>query len=231
MLKKLATIAVMLFMSLVSHGDTTEVKDLLLMEAHAYRLTSDVSILALQEGAKRYHQRLDNTINSGDQLAVRLQPRWPAVSGQWQKSTEFVNAQREIAATNSDVNFTNDLDAVQKQLYTKIDAAKAELAIEEISGADYAANSALIALEKMVAGYMFFNINVFGGLAVTDLQMKQNAELFRDAIARMEGQDALKKQIQGKWTFIEKTLLNYNQQSATFIVMKTTDNIRELLSV
>ncbi|WP_419812063.1 hypothetical protein [Bacterioplanoides sp.] len=206
-----------------------DVKNLLQLEAHAYQLTSDISILALQQGGDRYHQRLNQTIASGDATADKLSQRWPQVSSQWQQSVRFTNDQRQSAADNSDVNLTNGLEAVQQLLYQAIHTAKSELSVEEISSENYATYEALVLLEKMVAEYMFFNLNVFGGMAAVNTQMAENAASFRDAVSRMTAAEGIKQQVLRKWNFIEKTLLNYNNQSATFIVMKTTDKIREML--
>lgn len=206
-----------------------DVKNLLQLEAHAYQLTSDISILALQQGGDRYHQRLNQTIASGDATADKLSQRWPQVSSQWQQSVRFTNDQRQSAADNSDVNLTNGLEAVQQLLYQAIHTAKSELSVEEISSESYATYEALVLLEKMVAEYMFFNLNVFGGMAAVNTQMAENAASFRDAVSRMTAAEGIKQQVLRKWNFIEKTLLNYNNQSATFIVMKTTDKIREML--
>lgn len=208
-----------------------DVKNLLQLEAHAYQLTSDISILALQQGGDRYHQRLNQTIASGDAAADKLSQRWPQVSSQWQQSVRFTNDQRQSAADNSDVNLTNGLEAVQQLLYQAIDTAKSELSVEEISSESYATYEALVLLEKMVAEYMFFNLNVFGGMAAVNTQMAENAASFRDAVSRMTAAEGIKQQVLRKWNFIEKTLLNYNNQSATFIVMKTTDKIREMLQI
>lgn len=206
-------------------------KDLLTLEAHAYRLTADISILALQEGGQRYQRRLDNTISSGNAVAERLRSHLPTVARQWQVSTEFVQQERAVAAANSDVNFTNDLEAVQNKLYQKIQQAKEKLSLEELNQSEAAALVAMIALEQMVAEYMYYNINVFGGHAVTSSRMADNAATFRDSVAQITGHDTNRKAIEAKWRFIEKTLLAYNQQSAAFIVMKTTDKIRSLLPV
>ena len=103
---------------------TERAKDLLLLEAHAYRLTADISILSLQEGGQRYQRRLDDTITSGNSVAERLRSQLPSVARQWHFSTEFVQQERAVAAANSDVNFTNDLAAVQRKLYQKIQQAK-----------------------------------------------------------------------------------------------------------
>jgi len=206
-------------------------RDLLLIEAHAYRLTSDISILALQEGGRRYQQRLDGTISSGSEVAARLKDDLPRVSKQWQISVNFIQDNREVAASNSDVSFTNDLERVQGSLYERILQAKAEMSLEALNQSDRASLIALIALEQMVAEYMYYNINVFGGHAITDSKMSDNAALFRDSVAQITEHDSRRKAIEAKWKFIEKTLLNYNEQSATFIVMKTTDKIRSLLPV
>lgn len=230
MLKRLITLLVFFACFTSSHANE-EVSNLLLMEAHAYQLTADISILALQEGGDRFQRRLDQTIDEGGLVASSLKSRWPAVDERWHHSTRFANEHRLVAAQNSDVNFANGLEAVQGLLYSAIDSAKAELAVEDITSESYAVYEALIALEKMVAEYMFFNVNVFGGFGVMSSEMEANALLFRDALERISDNGQVKKQVLRKWNFIEKTLLNYNNQSATFIVMKTTDKIREMLPV
>lgn len=216
-------------MSLPALANAENTKDLLNLEAHAYRLTADISILALQEGGRRYEQRLDQTIHSGNQLADKLRSRWPGVARQWQISAEFMQEKRGVAAANSDVSLTNDLEAVQNKLYEKIQQAKAELTTENLAASDTAALVALIALEHMVAEYMYYNINVFGGHAITNSNMQDNAVRFKQSVTSIESKADVSKRILAKWRFIEKPLLDYNQQSATFIVMKTTDNIRKLL--
>ena len=147
------------------------------------------------------------------------------------KKTKWIYGNGQMLMEKVDVNFTNDLAAVQRKLYQKIQQAKEKLSLEELNQSTAAALIAMIALEQMVAEYMSYNINVFGGHAVTDSRMADNAVVFRDSVAQITGHDANRKAIQAKWHFIEKTLLNYNQQSATFIVMKTTDKIRALLPV
>lgn len=216
--------------SLSGMASTETARNLLSLEANAYRLTADISILALQEGGRKYQKRLDQTIATGNALAADLSSRWPGITRQWQVSAAFMQEKRAVAAANSDVSFTNDLEAVQGKLYEKIHQAKLELLAENLRESDVASLVALIALEQMVAEYMYYNINVFGGHAITNSRMKDNATLFRKSVAQIENQDSERSAIQAKWRFIEKTLLNYNQQSATFIVMKTTDKIRGLLS-
>lgn len=220
---------VLVGVNLSVNANTQDTRNLLTLEAQAYRLTADISILALQEGGPRYQRRLDNTIASGNDVAVQLQQRWPGVTRQWQVSAEFVEDRRVVAAANSDVSFTNELEAVQNKLYAKIQQARNELSSEEFDPNEAAALVALIAMEQMVAEYMYYNINVFGGHAITNSRMADNASLFRNSVARIGDEDNRRKTIEAKWRFIEKTLLDYNQQSAAFIVMKTTDKIRSLL--
>lgn len=218
-------------LSLNALAGAENTRDLLTLEAYAYRLTADVSILALQEGGPRYQKRLDNTMSSGSEVAERLRSHLPTVARQWQVSIDFVEKERAVAAANSDVNFAIDLENVQNRLHGKIRQAKEKLNPEELGQSELSALAAMVALEHMVAEYMFYNINVFGGHAVTELTIADNAALFRESVARIEGHDSVRKSIQAKWQFIEKTLLKYNEQSAAFIVMKTTDKIRSLLPV
>ncbi|ASP40185.1 hypothetical protein CHH28_16545 [Bacterioplanes sanyensis] len=200
--------------------------DLLLFEALAHRSTADASLIFLRQGDGLSRQRLQATLLAADDQAALLRRDWPELVQAWQASRTFIEQNLEIAANNADVRFPVNLDGHQQALYADIVQAQQQ-ADSSGNQQQLAMLQALTALEQVVAGYLYFNINIFGGLSVTDNTIETAAEKFTQALPALPAN--LRQRLQRKWQFVEKAILDYNQSSAVFIVRRTTDSMREMI--
>ncbi|GGY33685.1 hypothetical protein GCM10011297_03360 [Bacterioplanes sanyensis] len=198
--------------------------ELMRLHAMAYKVTADASLISLRQGDAMSRQRLAQTLQATQTQVDALASQWPQLGEQWQLSREFIEANIELAAANGDVRYPVNLDERQQALYQAIEQAR-----EQNQGAnERAVLRALIALEQTVAGYLYFNINVFGGLSATDNIIETATQSFRQALPGLP--EPLRQRVERKWSFIEGAVLDYNQNSAVFIVRRTTDSIRDMLS-
>ena len=197
-------------------------RDLTLFEANAYHLSTAVAVLALQQAAPKAQKQLDTVIARGNQLLQSKQ--WPLIAQQWQESLAFIAEKRDIAAAGSEAGFPNELLVVQGKLYAAIEQRSASASDRNDASTR---DMALLTLEMITAEYMLFNINIFGGHAVIEASIEHNVALFRDELAALKAQDSdLGKDLMRRWTFVEGTILDYNNRSAPFIVLRTADGLR-----
>lgn len=202
-------------------------QQLLTLEALAYKTTADASLVSLRQGDGLSRQRLQQTLIDTDKQVNELAGQWPQLADQWRSSRRFIEKNLEVAASNGDVRYPVNLDEQQQALYKAIRLAKD--GNEAAADADVRAMlQTLSALEQMVAGYMYFNINVFGGLSVTDNTIEAAAQRFRQLLPSLPAD--INRKLQGKWQFVEKAILDYNNNSAVFIVRRTTDSMRDILT-
>lgn len=203
-----------------------KVKQRLLLQALAYRSSAEFSLYSLQHGDSKSAQRLDAVLAQGQDLANRLKATWPELAPAWQEVTQFVNTDRTVAAKGEDVNFPIRLTQNYEKLYSILNGSIPDASV--LDNETRRILNMLDNLENIVSSYLFFNISFFGGLAVTDTGIEQRNKLFKALNSELEDAQ-LRTQIERKWTFLEATLLAYNERSAVFIVTRTCDSIRELL--
>ncbi len=202
------------------------VRQRLLLQALAYRSSAEFSLYSLQHGDRKSAQRLDTVLAEGQASANALKPIWPELAPAWQEMRQFVDGNREIAAKAEDVNFSIRLDENYNKLYAVLDGTIPDTSV--LDNETRRILNMLDSLEHMVSAYLFFNINIFGGLSVMDTGIEQQNKLFKALTAELDDTE-LRTQVERKWGFLENTLLAYNERSAVFIVTRTCDSIRELL--
>lgn len=202
------------------------VRQRLLLQTLAYRSSAEFSLYSLQHGDQKSAQRLDRVLAEGLALANTLKSTWPELAPAWHRMTQFVDSNREIAARADDVNFSIRLDENYKNLYAIFNSSIPDASV--LDNETRRILNMLDSLEHMVAAYLFFNINIFGGLSVTDTGIEQQNALFKAQTAQLEDTE-LRTQVERKWAFLESTLLAYNERSAVVIVTRTCDSIRNLL--
>lgn len=201
-----------------------QIKQLLSLHALAYRLLGEVSFYSLQQGGGQTEQRLDRVIQLGNELIQGMaQPN--SLAKPWQEVVFFIEEHKSVAAAMSDINFITDLERHHRPLLNAI--ATAQTQYDDATVANYKTQRAQLALEHMIAEYMYFNINVFGGHAVTGTEIQNNNRLLKSLFKELPITEDQKNDLQRKWSFIERTVLNYNKTSAHFIVMRTADSVRE----
>ncbi len=202
------------------------VRQRLLLQTLAYRSSAEFSLYSLQHGDRKSAQRLDTVLAEGQTLANALKPNWPELAPAWQEMTQFVNDNRALAAKAEDVNFSIRLEENYNKLYAVLDGSIPDTTV--LDNETRRILNMLDSLEHIVSAYLFFNINIFGGLSVTDTGIEQQNKLFKALTAELDDAE-LRTQVERKWGFLESTLLAYNERSAVFIVTRTCDSIRELL--
>lgn len=205
-------------------NDDTQMESILVLNAIAYRLLGEVSFYSLQQGAGRTEQRLQQVITDGNDLLAQME-QVDSVLLAWQQAVAFIEQHKDVAATMSDVNFITDLQQHHQPLLVAIAEMKGRY--EEDAVYPYPRQRAQLALEHIVAEYMYFNINVFGGHAITEMEIQNNNRLLKSLFTELPISDQEKNDLQRKWSFIERTVLNYNKTSAHFIVMRTADSVRD----
>lgn len=202
------------------------VRQRLFLQTLAYRSSAEFSLYSLQHGDRKSAQRLDAVLAEGQALANALKATWPELAPAWQDMTQFVDSNRAIAAKAEDVSFSIRLNENYSKLYAVLDGSIPDTSV--LDNETRRILNMLDSLEHMVSAYLFFNINIFGGLAVTDTGIEQQNKLFKALTAELNDAE-LRTQVERKWGFLESTLLAYNERSAVFIVTRTCDSIRELL--
>lgn len=205
-------------------NDDAQIESLLELNAIAYRLLGEVSFYSLQQGAGRTEQRLQQVITDGNDLLAQMDNN-NSVLLAWQQAVAFIEQHKDVAVTMSDVNFITDLHQHHQPLLAAIEEMKQRY--DEHAVLQYPRQRAQLALEHIVAEYMYFNINVFGGHAVTEIEIQNNNRLLKSLFTELLISDQEKNDLQRKWSFIERTVLNYNKTSAHFIVMRTADSVRD----
>lgn len=196
-----------------------------LAESLAYRTMAEFSVYAIDEGDPRAEKRLNAVLAEGDKLTATLGNRWPLVAAEWNETRNFILEHRE-AAVMHDATLPPRLEARMKALYAAFQTdrpADAELPEDKL-----VLHKLLGSLEQMLASYLYFNINIFGGHAVKDTGIEQQSQQFEQLLSRVSN-PALQQDLKRKWLFVKGTLLAYNERSAVYIVDRTGQSMRELL--
>lgn len=203
-------------------AESTE--DLLKLQIAAYELEASVSYFSLQQGDSRTEARLDEVLSRGNALAAGLILAYPQIAKLWNNAAAFTVERKASAASGEDVMFPRHFDQVKLPLYAALDKRVAAANFSGMSVARLKTYQALQSLEKITGAYLFFNISFFGGLSASNVGIIEENERFKQLVDEIGAKKSARK-----WHYLEKTILAYNERSAVFIVVKTTDKIRELL--
>lgn len=196
-----------------------------LAEALAYRTMSEFSVFSIDEGSTRATRRLNDVLEQGDQHIAALSGRWPAIAAEWETTREFIQQHRE-AAIMHDVTMPPRLEAQMQRLYKAFDTDRPDDSV--LSAEQLVLHRTLNSLEQMLAAYLYFNINVFGGHAVTETGIEAQSRIFESLLPKITDPE-LQQELSKKWLFVKTTLLAYNERSAVFIVDRTGQSMRVLL--
>ena len=203
---------------------------LLLFEATVYRTLGDTSGYIYSENDRNSLKDLEATLQNGNKLVAGFESRWPMVAKHWQILTRFVYSDLINNEQADLVKFPRRYEVLQQNLVEALNSAKTDTAEGDILADKKPLLMSLIHLEQVVAGYTFYNINVFGGLSVPETGIENYNDMFKAEVQNLKADDAaLAKALTRKWRFIEKTVLDYNQRSAVFIVRRTASSLRTLI--
>lgn len=220
----------MCLLALPGHAQTDDTEALLKLQLTAYELESAISYYSLQNGDLRAAEWLNRVLVLGNSLSERLGAQQADIKAAWYRSAEFINLRKASAASGEDVNFPRHFDEVKLPLYNLLETRLAAVDLSSLGAEKVQIYAALLSLEKITSSYLFFNISFFGGLSLSDIGIAEENERFKIQLERLIKHHPQAKQAERKWHFLEKTILAYNEQSAVFIVVKTTDKIRLLLA-
>jgi len=211
------------------YGTEKEAKTLLLFEANIYRTLGDMSDYIFKEKDQKTLQSLKQTIATGDKQLQVFAQRWPEIENKWRDVIHLMHSDLIDDKNSDNVKFPRRYEVAQQALTDEVKKAREQIALSEISASERPVLMALIHLEQIVGGYTFYNINVFGGFSVPDTGIEDYVALFKQEIDNLNKvNQKLAGKLQRKWRFIEKTVLNYNQNSAVFIVRRTAESLRDI---
>lgn len=229
----IAITLVALSLMLTAHCQAESAKQshsLLLFEANIYRTLGDMSDYIHKEKDRRSLADLEKTLQNGDELVADFNSRWPQVAKHWQVLTRFVYSDLIEDDQADMVKFPRRYEVLQQQLVEALQKARAEISDSDIEADKRPLLMSLIHLEQVVGGYTFYNINVFGGFSVPETGIEDYNRMFKTELENLKVSDAaLAKTLTRKWKFIEKTVLDYNKNSAVFIVRRTASSLRTLI--
>ncbi len=209
----------------VNAADQNLVHQYRLAEALAYRTMSEFSVFSIDEGAARATKRLNEVLEQGNQQMSAVAGRWPAIAAEWNATRTFIDEHRE-AAVMHDVTMPPRLEAQMQRLYKVFETDRPDDSV--LSAEQLVLHRALNSLEQMLAAYLYFNINVFGGHAVTETGIEAQSRIFESLLPKITDPE-LQQELSKKWLFVKTTLLAYNERSAVFIVDRTGQSMRALL--
>lgn len=194
------------------------------MEALAYRTQAEMSLVSNQD-SPALQARLDSVIALGDSYSAKLAEGWPMIAEQWQQTRQFIEDNRGHEE-HSQASFAARLEVRMNQLYQSFNEQRPS--INQLDADTRTDIALLLSLDKILAGYAFFNATIFGGHAILESHIEEEAAMFDNNLKKVANA-ALKQQLEMHWQFIRDTVLAYNERSAVFIVDRTGHKMRLLL--
>lgn len=204
-------------------SETVSQPQLLQLLIAQQRLTAAISLYSLNNGDSKNQQQLDQGIVQVEELLKSL--KVSSAVEPWQKLKAFINQNRAEIASGEDAHFPRYYERYLAPLTTEL----TPLLDAEPQNAQLALSHALLTLETMRAAYLFYNMNIFGGFSVVDTGIEANNQRFKQQLKQLQQlqpqSSAALTSLERKWTFLEKTILAYNERSAVFIVNRTSSSI------
>lgn len=222
-MRRIAVALIVLFVSTVAWAAQPAeqlVQQYYQMEAVAYRTQAEMSLISNQD-SPALQARLDKVIELGELYSNELSEQWPEIAQQWQLTRQFIEDNRGYEA-HSQASFAARLEVRMNELYQSLEQQRPD--------SKQLDNSVrlLLSLDKILAGYAFFNATIFGGHAILETHIEAEVAEFDRNLNNIANQE-LKQQLETHWQFIRETVLAYNERSAVFIVDRTGHKMRLLL--
>lgn len=204
--------------------DRTIIRDRLLLEGISYRILEEISLYSIHDGDPKIKQRIQDLLGHGNGYADHVKENWPHLSNQWHSLRLFT-----LESLNVEVQRKADYNARLSEQVKSVENAfsQAPIDLKTIHAEALQEHMLLITLERMLAYYTLFHNNLFGGHA-SRFGIEEQVESFDSQLQNLTNQ-RVKKDIEGQWAFIKKTVLAYNRQSAIYIVDRVGEKIRASL--
>jgi len=222
-LSRLTSLLLALWLVAVSHaaGAQTAPKELQQLELLSYQLSSSFGAFIYFEGQQEYLQKAKQNLADGRQILTTLEGQHPQVHKLWQQAEQFIEDNTNRSFEGVDMT----LEASWGLLTIQLQDAIADLTLLKYSNQAMALQSEL---EQILALYIKFANSTVGGYGVSrsDKSIEQRVEDVQQQIDQHFADD---KRLQRKWSYIKRTVLAYNSNTAPYIVMKVFDDMRAML--
>lgn len=202
------------------------VKDRMMLDALAYRSTTEFCLVTRNGGDKAALKRLKSVLAQADDINQTIGSEWPAIKSEWDETRNFMSVNETDAVAGNVVRLMPSLKIRQEKLYQAIKSSPIDSA--GLAPEDNTVLTMLGSLERMLASYIMYQTNMFGGHAMNDVNIEAESQQFEQALAQL-ADEKLKAKIERKWHFVKDAFLAYNEKSAVFIVDRTSRTIRDLL--
>lgn len=224
-MKRFLSLTLCLLWLPLSFAQTTQqIEQFYRMEAVAYRVFGEMSICSNQNSSAM-QKRLDEVLLLGDEYEASLAQHWPLIAQNWQQVRAFIHENRSDEALTQ-AAFAARLGEVMDEMFASFEIDRPD--INKLPADLQVDVSLLLGLDKMLAGYAYFNATLFGGHAFVNTYIEDENQAFEKNIAKLPESD-FKAQLKRNWDFVKETLLAYNERSALFIVDRTGHKMRQLL--
>lgn len=224
-MKKLALLFLVFFFSTSVMANEVElIRQYYKMEAVAYRTFGEMSLCAIQD-TPAAQKRLDAALKLGDEYSQGLASQWPKIAKEWQKFSQFIEEHRTYEELTQ-ASFAARLEAQADELKEAFREKRPN--INKLSEETSNDIQMLLSLDMMLSGYTFFNASLFGGHASINTNIETEHLVFEKHLEQIKDPE-FKQNLSKNWLFIKKTLLDYNERSAVYIVDRTGHKMRQML--
>jgi hypothetical protein len=212
-------VLLLLLVSSLSQASSSQLQKLELL---SYRLSSSFATYIFFEGQQEYLQQAKQHLQQGSQLLASLAQQHPDIQKKWQTAQTFIADNENRSFEGFDMTLEAGWSLLTLDLQEKI----AALNPREHSSAAFRLR---LELEQILVHYMKFANSTTGGYGVS-----RASDTIEDKVARAEAiinqSFADNGRLQRKWSYIKKTILAYNSNTAPYIVMRVFDDMRFMIS-
>ena len=208
---------VLLLLSSLSNAET-EFQELELL---SYRLSSSFAAFIFFEGQQDYLDAAKENLANGSELLKQLEGQHPDIHSLWHQAEDFIEENTDRSFNGLDTTLEAGWSLMTLELQEKISAVN-----QNTYSSD--AIRLQVEMEQILVHYMKFSNSSFGGYGVS-LSGRSIEERVADVSNMIQEYFPDNRRLQGKWKFIRRTLLAYNEQTSPYIVSKTFDDMRKII--
>lgn len=220
------------FATLTAHSKDQEqpVERLLNIEIAAYQLSSAFSAYVQFNGAPKFSNQLEVSIEASHLVFNKSKEDYPAIFKKWQQSLNFIDSSKELVFEGADHRLVTGHAIYQNQLYKLIDTAQleAESNTSKQALAQYEYLNTKATFERVIAQYISFTGSATGFIH-SDISIEESVKAFSSRIEIIPNKNADFKRLNKKWNFIKGNMTKGSSQTTPFITLHTAADIRKTL--
>jgi len=215
-----------------SYADQNSFKDTHQLELLAHKLSSEFAAFIYFEGQQKYLIQAEKTAKQGQALiptAITDKAAQADIAKYWQEAMEFINSNASASFNGIEMRLEAGWSLHMLELIEKISNYKKTLTAPELTSNGKVIFELQIEIERLLSQYMKLANSTTGGYGVSRSgdPIEAKVERISKMMTQLEDKPALNK-IKRKWTYIEKTILKYNENIAPYIVIHVVNDLRKL---